>query len=67
MIKISLFQQEAEEPTIKITDKDGETLNVDILKAEKTLHGYTIEVEGLQLKRGRKKKPKEDAKDESDK
>lgn len=53
---MSLFIQPEEEPVIKFTDKDGNILNVDVLKSEKTLHGYLVEVEGLQLKKGRKKK-----------
>lgn len=56
MIKLSIFEQAEGEPTVKITDEKGEELNVDVLKTEKSIRGYVIELEGLQLKRGRKKK-----------
>jgi len=59
MIKLSIFAQSDGEPTVKVLDEKGEELNIDVLKAEKTIHGYLIELEGLQLKRGRKKKDEE--------
>ena len=56
MIRISIFEQSEHEPTVKVMDEKGEELCISVLKAEKTIHGYLIELEGLQLKRGRKKK-----------